>query len=161
MPTAWAPKGQPPRVPHKWSSKPYVAVFAGISVRSGCLVQMYREGAAFKAVDIDDFLHRLRGRVGKHKKLAVFWDNASIHARPGRETAPQLKIEVIRNAPYRPDLNGIELFWGRLKRAYRKELTRLRSQGLEWDQLELVKRLVGDIGFDCAKDCTSQGWVSL
>ena len=90
VPTAWAPKGQPPRVPHKWSSKPYIAVFAGISVRSGCLVQMYREGAAFKAVDIDDFLHRLRGRVGKHKKLAVFWDNASIHAKPGRETAPQL-----------------------------------------------------------------------
>ena len=68
---------------------------------------------------------------------------------------------MIKNSPYRPDLNGIELFWGRLKRAYRKELTRLRSQGLEWDQLELVKRLVGDIGFDCAKDCASQGWVSL
>ena len=112
---------------------------------------MYKLGAAFKAKDIDDFLQRLRLRAGKHKPLAVFWDNASIHRTPGLVTAPQLGIEVIKNAPYRPDLNGIEFFWRRIKCAYRKEVTRLRSHSLHWDQEELVKSLVQDAGFPCAK----------
>jgi transposase len=87
---------------------------------------MYKLGAAFKGDDISDFLKTLRAKSGKHKKLAVFWDNASIHKKPAREVAPGLKIEVIWNAPYRPDLNGIEFFWRRVKNAYRKEVTRLR-----------------------------------
>jgi len=70
-------------------------------------------------------------------------------------TAPELGIEVIRNAPYRPDLNGIEFFWRNTKMAYRKEITRLRSQNIYWDQVELVKAVVRDAGFPCAKDCAS------
>ena len=118
-------------------------------------MQMYKWGEAFNANDIEDFLLRLRLRVGKHKPLAVFMDNASIHKRPAKEAESKHKIKVIWNAPYRPDLNGIEFFWERLKFAYRKEVTRLRSQGLEWDQLELVKSIVQDVGFDVAKDCAS------
>jgi hypothetical protein len=45
-------------------------------------------GGAFKAEDIDGFLTQLRLRVGKHRKLAVFLDNASIHKRPAATTAP-------------------------------------------------------------------------
>ena len=122
---------------------------------------MYKVGAAFKTPDINEFLEKLRARVGKHKKLAVFWDNASIHIRPGRETAPKFKIEVLKNAPYRPDLNGIEFFWGRIKKQYRKEITRLRSQHLEWDQETLVKECVRDVGFPCAKQCAAIGWSNL
>ena len=155
VPSAWAAQGQPPAIPHKWTSKKYVAVFAAISERSGCLLQMYKLGEAFKAKDIDDFLQQLRLRAGKHRKLAVFWDNASIHRAPGSVTAPQLGIEVIRNAPYRPDLNGIEFFWRSTKMAYRKEITRLRSQNIYWDQVELVKAVVRDAGFPCARDCAS------
>jgi len=80
--------GQPQQLPKRWSIKPYVAVFTGISERSGCYVQLYRVGGAFKAPDIDGFLKQLRLRVGKHKKLAVFWDNASIHKTPATTTAP-------------------------------------------------------------------------
>ena len=116
---------------------------------------MYKLGAAFDADDINNFLQQLRQRAGKHKKVAVFLDNARIHSKPGLITAPQLGIEVIKNAPYRPDLNGIEFFWGRLKMAYRKEITRLRSQRLAWDQEELVKSLIRDVGFPCAKECAS------
>ena len=68
---------------------------------------------------------------------------------------------MIWNAPYRSDLNGIEFFWGRIKRAYRSEITRLRSQGLDWDQQELVDSLVKSVGFPCAKQCASQGWRNL
>ena len=125
--------------PHKWTSKKYVAVFAAISERSGCLLQMYKLGGAFRGEDISAFLVQLRRRAGKHKKLAVFWDNASIHNQPSSVTAPLHRIEVIKNAPYRPDLNGIEFFWKNIKFAYRKEVTRLRSHELEWDQEELVK----------------------
>ena len=158
---AWAPQGQPPAPPHRWTNRKYVAVFAAISEKSGCLLQMYKDGEAFRAEDIDDFLKRLRLRVGKHKKLAVFMDNASIHKRPGNETALKLGIKVIWNAPYRPDLNGIEFFWARLKVAYRKEVTRLRSLDLDWDQMELVQSIIHDIGFDVARDCAAKGWSNL
>ena len=77
------------------------------------------------------------------------------------ETAPKLGIKVIKNAPYRPDLNGIEFFWGRIKMAYRKEITRLRSQNIPWNQLELVESVVRDAGFPCAKDCATKGWNNL
>ena len=160
-PSAWALVGQPLQVPHKWVNKKYVAVFAAISERSGCLLQMYKLGKAFNAEDIDGFLERLRLRAGKHKKLAVFWDNASIHNQPGLVTAPLHRIEVIKNAPYRPDLNGIEFFWQNIKIAYRKELTRLRSHDLPWDQEELVKRCVRDVGFECARDSAAKGWRNL
>jgi hypothetical protein len=106
--SAWAPIGKPQKLPHKWSSKKYVAVFAAISELNGCYLQMYKLGAAFDGEDIADFLRRLRAKVGKHRKLAVFWDNASIHKKPAKEVAPGLKIKVIWNAAYRPDLNGIE-----------------------------------------------------
>ena len=76
-------------------------------------------------------------------------------------TAPQLGIEVIKNAPYRPDLNGIEFFWQRIKFAYRKEITRLRSHDLSWDQVELVKECVRSVGFECARDCAINGWSNL
>jgi transposase len=127
-------------------------VFAAISEQSGCMAQMYKLGAAFKGDDVCQFLETLRAKVGKHKKLAVFWDNASIHKRPAREVAPALKIEVLWNAPYRPDLNGIEFFWHRVKQVYRKEVTRLRVLDQPWDQEVLVKDCVRSIGFECAKD---------
>ena len=149
------------QVPHKWSNKKYVAVFAAISVKSGCGLQMYKVGKAFKADDIHKFLRHLRITIGKHKKIAVFWDNASIHSKPGSETASELKIEVIKNAPYRPDLNGIEFFWGRIKTYYRKEITRLRSQNLPWDQEKLVKDCVREVGFACARECAAIGWSNL
>ena len=122
---------------------------------------MYKLGAAFDADDINNFLQQLRQRAGKHKKVAVFWDNARIHSKPGLVTAPQLGIEVIKNTPYRPDLNGIEFFWGRIKVAYRKELLRLRSHGIDWDQQELVAKMVRDVGFPCARDCATMGWSNL
>ena len=49
---------------------------------------MYKVGAGFNSEDIADFLMRLRAKVGKHKKIAVFWDNASIHKPPARDVAP-------------------------------------------------------------------------
>jgi transposase len=161
IPSAWAPIGKPQSLPFKWSSKKYVAVFAAISEQSGCALAMYKVGAAFKGDDIADFLARLRARIGKHKKIAVFWDNASIHSRPAREVAPGLKIPVIWNAPYRPDLNGIEFFWRRVKHVYRKEITRLRVNQLDWDPEQLVKECIKDIGFECAKGCATQGWKNL
>ena len=45
--------------------------------------------------------------------------------------------------------------------AYRKEITRLRSQQLDWDQLKLVQQCVRDAGFPCARDCAAKGWRNL
>jgi transposase len=122
---------------------------------------MYKLGEAFKGDDVADFLRRLRARMGKHKKIAVYWDNASIHRRPGSEVAPGLKIPVIWNAAYRPDLNGIEFFWRRVKGVYRSELTRLRAHQLDWDPEQLVRDCIQQKGFECARDCAAQGWRNL
>ena len=159
--TTWAPQGETPVLPYKWSSKKYIACFAAISVESGCAHQMYKAGAAFKTPDIEQFLKDLKRRMGRCVKVAVFWDNASIHIQPGKDAPARHKIEVIKNAPYRPDLNGIEFFWGRIKRLYRSEVTRLRGQNLEWSQMELVQRCVREAGFGCAKDCAATGWRNL
>ena len=135
-------------------------MYAAISVDSGCLLQQYKLGAAFNGEDIADFLRRLRAKVGKHKKLAVFWDNASVHKPPAKEVAPGLKIAVVWNAAYRPDLNGIEFFCGRAKQLYRKAVSRLRVLDKDWDQEALVRECV-QAGFECAKACSAQGWRNL
>ena len=150
---AWAPKGSPLVVDFRKNGMPYIACFAAISVNEGCKHVIFKEGAAFKGEDICEFVQSLKWKVRRHDKIAVFWDNASIHHKPRKETCYDLGIPVIRNAPYRPDLNGIEFFWGHLKRLYRREVTKHRVQAEEWNQLKLVQRLVHNMPTQVAKDC--------
>ena len=43
------------------------------------------------------------------RPVTIFWDNARIHISVKvKEFCSDMNLNVIANAPYRPDLNGIE-----------------------------------------------------
>jgi transposase len=57
--------------------------------------------------------------------VVIFCDNASIHKGEklmGGDTSGAPYPKVLYNLPYRPELNGIELWWGAAKRKYRKAI---------------------------------------
>ena len=56
-----------------------------------------------------------------------------------------LSIELVRNVSYRPDLNGIEQYWGACKREYRSRIDWYKAQHREWDQQTLVQEVCGGI----------------
>jgi transposase len=96
---------------------------------------------AFDSDDVVNFLLRMRELHKPDDKIAVFLDNASIHkskATQARAADPDINIKLIYNIPYRPDLNGIEFFWGYAKRAYRKHLMQYKAEGIRFDNFGLA-----------------------
>ncbi len=75
----------------------------------------------------------------KDKKLAIFWDNASIH-KSFKTQNFMLKnnIKSIMNVPYKPEYNAIEMLWGRAKKVFRDELTNKKIRGQELNLPQLV-----------------------
>ena len=59
--------------------------------------------------------------------------------------AADLGIHIIRNVPYRADLNGCEFYWKECKHVYRKEVDRLRSFTYWWDNLSTVENIVENV----------------
>ena len=59
-------------------------------------------------------LQEVRKKLGRERKLAMFLDNASMHANPDviKFARTVVLIPLIFNMPYRPDAMGIERFWG-------------------------------------------------
>jgi len=109
----WAPAGHPLEVREKWTSMPQIKVCGAISEESGTSVTLYSY-EPFTHRDMITMLFRLRKWYGPDKKLAVFWDNAAYHRSPevlGVAGDPEVDIKILRNVPYRPDFNGIELMW--------------------------------------------------
>ena len=88
-------------------------------------------------------------------------DNASIHKVPAKTIAKELDIEVIWNAAYRPDLNGIEFFWTQMKKLWRDRMTTLRVSREQWDQEALIQELVSQVGRDAIRRCAARGWRNL
>ena len=70
----------------------------------------YRYGErSFNAQDMVKILHAVRIAMGPNTKIAIFWDNASIHkSKCVKDTAKSLEVKLVYNIAYRPDLNGIE-----------------------------------------------------
>ena len=63
------------------------------------------------------------------KKWYVFVDNARIHS--GNMTQSFVRengINLIFNAPYRPEFNGIEGFWSQMKKEYRQTINGLKTR---------------------------------
>ena len=78
----------------------------------------YKEDA-FLGEDMGVIFQKVREYFGPDKKVAIFLDNATIHrAWLSRNAAVAHNIELIQNAPYRPDLMGIELLWRKAKSTY-------------------------------------------
>ncbi len=131
----WAPVGNPVTTHSKWNWKEYICSIAAISVEHG-MVHYHCKPKAYDREDVLDFLRSIRA-MHPGKKLACFMDNASIHVAASKQSAadPTIKMEILFNLSYRPDLQGIELTWKEAKLHYRKYVMSMKPYGLKWDNL--------------------------
>ena len=70
-------------------------------------------------------------------------------------------IRIIYNLPYRPDFNGIEVFWAAAKRDYRSRLDWIKANGKSLAQVELVQECVEGVDDIFAKRFARAGWIRL
>jgi transposase len=81
-------------------------------------------------------MRAVRHKLGPTVKIAFFLDNARIHVSQVTTTSAQesnLNIRLLRNLSYRPDLNGIEQYWGACKVLYRKKVDWHKAMGTPWN----------------------------
>jgi transposase len=110
----WAPIGEPCTVPSAGQNR-RVPVFGALDARSGKLVFLLTERK--RSAEFIAFL-RLLLATYRDKHLFLFLDNCSIHYSKAvrRFLADRgANLTIIWNAPYTPELNLIERYWGHLK----------------------------------------------
>ena len=110
----WAPVGAPCTVPSAGQNR-RAPVFGALDAGTGNVTFLLTERK--RSADFLAFLkHLLRRYRGRH--VFLFLDNCSIHSSKviRRFLADHAKdLTPIWNAPYTPELNRIERYWGHLK----------------------------------------------
>ena len=77
--------------------------------------------------------HLHAARQGR-KPWVLVVDGASIHwTKLCKEEAVKLGINMVKNVPYMPETNGIEMFWQRAKTLYRAIGTKVLLSGEQRD----------------------------
>ena len=80
-----------------------------INASNGRFITEFKE-EYFNQYDTIEFIDDLIRANGGTEKVCLFFDNSSIHV--GKEVMQyikQYKVKVIRNIPYEPEFNGIEV----------------------------------------------------
>jgi len=113
---AWAPVGRPHYFAKRKGDQPQIHACAAISSESGWVHRLVREATeqakGLRSADVVAVLESIRATLGTEKKIAVFWNNASIHSsKLVKEAALELRIPLVFNLPYRPDLIAFENIW--------------------------------------------------
>ena len=86
-----------------------------ISAKSGQQLCHLQLNKFFNSQDTVNFLKDLV-KMNKQSKIAIMWDNASIHqSRIVKEFTQVKNIKVIMNIPYCPQYNAIEMLWALAK----------------------------------------------
>ena len=137
----WSLMNQPILKTARYENMKSIVVCGAISEETGPVHFKYGV-RSFNADDIVEMLNEIRAKFDPGKKLAVFWDNARIHAAKKVLEAAKgedINIQPIFNLPYRPDLNGIESVWAVAKRVYRNNVDRNKATNVQWDQQGLVE----------------------
>ena len=136
-----------------------MAVLGFIAAPHG-LVHYQMKERSLNSADVKLGLQAVREKLGWQVKIAVFWDNATIHRshETTRYASEVVKIKLVRNIPYRPDLNGIERFWAMCKRQYKKQIGRVLTQGLNWTNQTEVEVVLDNIYPQHASACAHQGF---
>jgi len=157
----WLPRGGV-KVPTRFPDAKQIKYVAAICEEVGLLCTDWSE-KAFKGRDMVRLLENIRKVFDNGEGVTVFWDGAGIHkAIIVREAARRLNITCVLNAPYRPDLNGIELLWRRAKIKYYQKVDARKVAGAgRWDNYLLAR--------DCVESATSRmciafaklGWKAL
>ena len=94
---------------------------------------MYLEGEGINGKTFQEFLRGMNARA--KKPWALFIDNASYHGKEGglvEKYCEKMDIALIKNVPYRPDFNAIEMVWARAKQNYRERLDWFKANGVPW-----------------------------
>jgi hypothetical protein len=161
----WARKGHPITCSAKFLKQKPVYVCGMITSEAG-IVSMVVKEKAFKSEDIALILEKLvlyfTHRDGSRIKFAVFLDNARFHYKNVTPKAAELDIPLIYNAGYRPDLNGIELFWREAKQNWYKVTDHYRANNIKnWDAKEVAKNACMSISRPNAQGYALDGWRNL
>ena len=102
-----------------WPQQKCVAVLAAISNKRGLLHFYFRE-KSIKSDDYIDFLMDLR-HMTPDQPLNILLDNCQVHkSRVSMAASKELGVNLIFNQPYKPEFNGIELFWAQCKHKFKK-----------------------------------------
>lgn len=142
----WAPAQQPFQITKKYLNQPKIVVLGAISKLYGNVHYQFGE-FSFKTADVINFLQGLRKKYIAGQKLAVFWDNCSIHLSWFLKEWLKLHdpdLQLVYNIAYRPDLNGIESLWLDCKTRYRARLDNYKANCIEFQHQALVEDIVGD-----------------
>jgi hypothetical protein len=88
-----------------------------------------------------------------------------LFTKPGSLSPAQKKrkrgYKMLYNLPYRPELNGVELFWADAKRRYRKAVLRYKATRHGWDQMTLASTCVNEVPVESARWYANLGWRAL
>jgi transposase len=144
---SWAPSQKPLSAQYRWTPGKYVASMAAISVDHGLEQVRFVEGSGFKKPDFIEFLKDLQLKWPK-RKILIFVDNCGIHKKG--TVATYLKeckkdLKLLYNAPYRPDLMGVELYWREAKSHYRREVVNRVATWSPIDNISIVREALKQI----------------
>ena len=166
----WAPVNEPLLMDQKVAPGETRAVIGAICAEYGLIHTMQKEckGNGFNNRDIKLFLCEMQWKLDKlipGNKIAIFWDNLSCHRslteeiRNGDE--PYLRMAIVKNIAYRPDLNGIEHYWGACKREYRLRVDWMKANNVKWSQEKLIEEILWSFPQDFVGKLAGDGWKRL
>ena len=133
---------------------PKISVCCAISETYGSICNLYREDSYFDSSHMCELLQSIRDKLGPHAKIAMFWDNASMHrSQVTRQFAAgaDIDIHLVFNIRYRCDLQPVEKVFRHAKHAYAKELEHHKAHNHPWQQLDTVHYIMDQIPADFIK----------
>ena len=102
-------------------------------------------------------MRSLHNRCAK-QPMAVLLDNCRVHDfEDFYKYCDKFDIQIIWNAKYRPDFNGIEFVWGRAKKHFRAQVDWFKANGVQWNEVQLVEEVLKAIPQDEAVKLTKKG----
>ena len=111
-----------------------------INSNNGEMIMHLNDGSFFNSDGTIEFIKDIIAE-NKDKKIALFWDNASIHKSiKTRSFLIDNNIKSILNVPYKPDYNAIENVWAEAKKEFRKQLTLRKIKNEEINLYDIVNK---------------------
>ena len=109
-----------------------------INSNNGEMIMHLNDGSFFNSDGTIEFIKDIIAE-NKDKKIALFWDNASIHKSiKTKSFLVDNNIKSILNVTYQPDYKAIENVWAEAKKEFRKQLTSKKINNEEIKLFDIV-----------------------
>jgi hypothetical protein len=116
--------------------------------------------AGLNSRDILRFYKELKAK--SPNRIAIFCDNGGYQSSPEITAwSEESGVPIIHNVKYRPDCNGIEEIWGWAKKLYRPLVLYHKAMNLDWDQIEVVTKIMEQVPQETASKYVQRGWTAL